>query len=142
MTLAELVVVLHFAFIAFVVTGGLLVLRWPQAAWAHIPAVAWGALIQFVDGTCPLTYLEDALRDDVSAPGGFIDRFLTPIVYPDLIQEGILTPTFRIALGCGVVGINVVVYGAALWRHRRRKPAAREVRLIKPMDGLDQRFPG
>ena len=119
MTLAELVVVLHFAFIAFVVAGGLLVLRWPRLAWIHLPAVAWGAWVQFADRICPLTYLEDALRGDASGPGGFVDRFLTPVVYPDLAQEGILTPTVRIALGCAVVGINVAIYVAVVWRRRR-----------------------
>src|SRR5512143_131344 len=33
--LADLIVVAHFAFLAFVVAGGLLLLRWPKLAWVH-----------------------------------------------------------------------------------------------------------
>lgn len=115
----EFVVLLHFAFIAFVAAGGLLALRWPCAAWIHLPAVAWGALVQFADWMCPLTYLEDALRGDMSEPGGFIARYLMPVVYPDLAQEGILTVQVRIALGCAVIAINVLIYGWVLRRRRK-----------------------
>ena len=60
--LADLVVVLHFGFVLFVVLGGLLALRWPRAAWFHLPAALWGAGIEFVQGICPLTPLENHLR--------------------------------------------------------------------------------
>ena len=60
--LIDLIVFLHFAFVVFVVLGGLLVLRWPRAAWVHIPAVAWGALVEFTGWICPLTLLENSLR--------------------------------------------------------------------------------
>ena len=103
----------------FVAAGGLLALRWPRAAWIHLPAVAWGALVQFADWMCPLTYLEDALRGDMSEPGGFIARYLMPVVYPDLAQEGILTVQVRIALGCAVIAINVLIYGWVLRRRRK-----------------------
>ena len=125
MNSAEVVVVLHLAFIAFVAGGGLFALRWPRMAWIHLPAVAWGAWVQFADWICPLTYLEDALRGEESRPGGFVAHYLMPIVYPDLAQEGILTPTVRIALGCAAIGINVVIYGIVIWRHRRRHQPAR-----------------
>ena len=60
--LADLVVVLHLAFVAFVVIGGFLVLRWRWLAWAHVPAAVWGALIEFFGWVCPLTPLEKELR--------------------------------------------------------------------------------
>ena len=120
MNSAEVVVVLHLGFIAFVAAGGLFALRWPRVAWIHLPAVAWGALVQFADWVCPLTYLEDALRGDDSRQGGFVARYLMPIVYPDLAQEGILTPSVRIALGCAAIGVNVVVY-AWVWHWRRNR---------------------
>ncbi|HLB85193.1 MAG TPA: DUF2784 domain-containing protein, partial [Steroidobacteraceae bacterium] len=60
--LADAVLIVHLAFIAFVVLGGLLVLRWPRIAWLHLPAVAWGAWIEFSGGICPLTPLEVNLR--------------------------------------------------------------------------------
>jgi hypothetical protein len=47
---ADLVVLLHFAFILFVVLGGLVVFRWPRFMWLHMPAAAWGAFIEFSVG--------------------------------------------------------------------------------------------
>lgn len=117
---AEVVVVLHLAFVAFVAGGGLFALRWPRIAWIHLPAVAWGAWVQFADWMCPLTYLEDALRDDDPRPAGFVARYLMPVVYPDLVQEGVLTPVVRVALGFAVIGINGVIYGTVIRHYRRR----------------------
>lgn len=39
---ADAVLLLHLAFILFVVLGGVLVLKWPRLALLHLPAVAWG----------------------------------------------------------------------------------------------------
>ncbi|MGM0611315.1 MAG: DUF2784 domain-containing protein, partial [Thermodesulfobacteriota bacterium] len=67
--LADAVVVLHFAFIVFVVLGGLLVLKWPKAAFLHLPAAAWGALVEFFGWYCPLTPLEIRLRYEAYESG-------------------------------------------------------------------------
>ena len=136
MNSAEVVVVLHLAFIAFVAAGGLFALRWPRIAWIHLPSVAWGAWVQFVDWICPLTYLEDALRGVDPRPGGFVAHYLMPIVYPEMAQEGILTPTVRIALGCAVIGINAAIYGLVIWRHRRRRQRTMARSLSSPTSGL------
>ena len=40
--LAELVLVLHFGFVLFVVLGGVLVLRWPSLLWLHLPGICLG----------------------------------------------------------------------------------------------------
>lgn len=114
--LADLTVLLHFAFILFVVAGALLVLRWPRAAWVHLPAAAWGASIEFFGWMCPLTPLENALRRAGGAegyPGGFIERYLLPIIYP-----GELTRELQLVLGSGVILINVGLYAVAWRRHR------------------------
>ena len=74
MNSAEVVVVLHLAFIAFVAGGGLFALRWPRIAWIHLPAVAWGAWVQFADWICPLTYLEDTDAHGSDSPGLHSDR--------------------------------------------------------------------
>src|SRR5512135_960660 len=113
--LADLVVIVHAAFVAFVVLGGLLVLRWPRAAWAHVPAALWGAGIEFSGGICPLTPLENLLRDlagQQGYSGGFIEHVLTPVLYP----LG-LTRDLQLALGTFVVVINLVVYAWAIRRH-------------------------
>jgi len=82
---ADLIVILHFAFIVFVGLGALLSLRWPRAAWLQVPAAAWGAAIEFRHGVCPLTPLEQRLRlaaGDAGYSGGFIEHYLLPIIYP------------------------------------------------------------
>lgn len=116
---ADSVVVLHFAFIVFVVAGGLLVLRWPRLAWLHLPVVAWGAGIEFVGWICPLTPLENRLRRAAGEAGyaeGFIEHYLLPLIYP----AG-LTREIQIALGLFVLGVNALVYGYLWWRWRRKK---------------------
>jgi uncharacterized membrane protein len=51
---ADAVVVLHFAFVVFVVIGGVLALRWPKVLWLHVPAVLYSAWIITFSITCPL----------------------------------------------------------------------------------------
>ena len=73
--LADLVLILHAGFVAFVVLGALLVLRWPRIAWIHVPVVLWGAGIEFLGGICPLTPLENhwrRLAGELGYPGGFV----------------------------------------------------------------------
>lgn len=76
----------HFAFIAYMVTGGFLALRWPRTIWLHVPVVIWGVAIEAIDFECPLTALERWARAKARmapmAPDGFIDHYLTGVVYP------------------------------------------------------------
>ena len=105
---ADIVVLLHLGFILFVALGGLFVLRWPRLAWAHIPAVVWGALVEFIGWICPLTPLENRLRvaaGDFSYTGGFIERYIVPIVYPTGLTRGM-----QLALGTAVIVINLAIY--------------------------------
>ncbi len=117
---ADAVVLVHFAFVLWVVAGGFLVLRYRWVAWLHLPAVAWAVLIEFCGWICPLTVLEDALRDGPPAGRTFVERAVMPILYPDLLQEGILTPGVRFALGGGVLALNGAIYGWAFTRRRQR----------------------
>jgi hypothetical protein len=113
--LADLVVVLHLAFIAFVVAGGLLLVRRPRAIWLHLPAAAWGAAIEFGGWICPLTPLENRLRAMAGADayaGDFVARHLLPLIYPEA-----LTRDVQILLGVGVVAVNLAIYGR--WLRRR-----------------------
>ena len=59
---ADLVMLIHFGFIVFVVAGGLAVLKWPLLAWLHLPALIWVAWLEFTGAICPLTPLENYLR--------------------------------------------------------------------------------
>ena len=61
--LSDALVVIHFGFTAFVVFGGFLTWRWPKAAFAHIPALAWGCWVELSSSICPLTPLENHSRD-------------------------------------------------------------------------------
>ena len=113
--LANLVLALHAAFIAFVALGGLLVARWPRTAWLHLPAVAWGAGISFAGAICPLTPLENALRDVAGHggyAGGFIEHYLLAFIYPDG-----LTRAAQIGLGVAALVVNALAYA---WEWRRR----------------------
>jgi len=117
--LADLTVLLHFAFVAFVVAGGLLALRWPRVAWLHLPAAAWGAAVEFFGWICPLTPLENALRQASggSAYGGdFVARYLLPVLYP----AG-LTAQIQMLLGVGVLVVNAVIYSWVLRRRSMRR---------------------
>jgi hypothetical protein len=116
--LADFVLVLHVCFILFVVLGGLLVLRWPGFAWAHLPAAVWGIVVETTGWICPLTPLEVSFR---RAAGGtaydatFVERYLVPLVYPSA-----LTREMQVALGGFVLLVNVVIYGIAARRALRR----------------------
>ena len=83
--LADVVVVLHFAFLTFVVVGGLLAWRWPWLIWPHLAAAAWGGLITVFSVNCPLTHVENVLRTRAGKPelaGGFVDTYIEGVVYP------------------------------------------------------------
>lgn len=114
--LADLVVAFHLLFVVFVVLGGLLALRWPRAAWLHLPAALWGVLVEYAGWICPLTPLELWLRQlagEAGYPGGFIEHYLLPILYP----PGLAQPT-QWLLGTLALGINAAIYG---WVWRRSK---------------------
>lgn len=111
--LAEIVLVLHFCFVIFVVFGGLLVLRRHRLAWLHVPAVVWGVLIEWFWWACPLTTLENSLRQLGGTAGystGFIDYYVSLVLYAPL------SPSIRILFGVLLVGFNLIVYSYLL-RH-------------------------
>ena len=117
--LADLVLLVHFAFLVFVVLGGLFVLRRPRLAWLHVPAALWGAAIELFGWICPLTPLENHLRvlgGESAYSGSFIERYVLPLVYPTH-----LTRELQIALGVGVLVLNAGIYGLLVVR--RKKPA-------------------
>lgn len=115
--LADGVVLVHAAFLAFVVVGGFLAWRWPRLALLHLPAAVWGALIEFAGWVCPLTPLENAFRLRAGQAGytsGFIEHYVLPVMYPNG-----LTRTIQIVLGVALVAINMVAYGVLLSRGRK-----------------------
>jgi hypothetical protein len=118
-SLADAVVVVHFAFVVFVAVGGLLAWRWPRVLWLHVPAVVWGVGIVTVGYECPLTPLERYLRrlgGEDPPDTGFIDRYVEDVVYPDEY-----TPVLR------SVAVVLVAVGWTGVLVRRRRTAARPV---------------
>jgi hypothetical protein len=117
---ADAVLVVHALFVAWVLLGGLTVLRWPRLAWAHLPAAAWGVWIEWAGALCPLTPLEWRLREAAGQAGhrgGFVEHYLGALIYP----EGLTRPG-QIVLGALVLLLNAAIY---LWIWRRRARHAR-----------------
>jgi hypothetical protein len=115
--LADLLVGVHALFVAFVMVGGLLALRWPWVAILHVPAAVWGALIEFQGWICPLTPLEQSLREaagQAGYQGGFIEHYMLPVLYPAGLTRGV-----QLTLGATVILVNLLVYGFLLARRRR-----------------------
>jgi Protein of Unknown function (DUF2784) len=116
---ADLSLIVHLLFVVFVVAGGLLVLRWPGIMWAHIPALLWGAAIEFTGFVCPLTPLEVLLRKlggEAGYEGGFIEHYITALIYPAGLTRGL-----QILLGFLALLPNVAIYGYLLIRARKSR---------------------
>ena len=121
--LADIVVVFHFAFVLFVVLGGILSLWWRKIIWVHIPLALWGALVEFTGWICPLTPLERWLRlqgGGTAYRGEFIEHYILPILYP----SG-LTREIQLILGAFVVVMNLLIYGYVFLRSKRERKAKR-----------------
>ena len=120
---ADLLVLIHFGFVVFVAAGGLLVLRWPRLAFAHVPAALWGAWIELSGGVCPLTPMEKELRiraGQTAYSGDFVSHYVLPILYPSGLTRG-----SQLLLGGLVLVVNLVIY-AVLAARRRRTLLTRE----------------
>jgi hypothetical protein len=116
--LADIVVLLHAGFALFTVFGGLLGFRRPHVIALHLPAALWGTWIELSGGICPLTPLENRLREASGGQGyagGFVDHYLLPALYPEQ-----LTRNIQYLLAGLVLVVNLAVYSALWRRHRRR----------------------
>ena len=121
--LADLLVVLHLAFAAFVIFGGFLAWKWRWAAFVHLPALAWGFWVEISGRICPLTPLEIHLRrlaGEAGYAGGFINHYVVALLYP----PGLTRPD-QWVLAALLLAINILAYGALLrprWHRRRWVP--------------------
>lgn len=118
--LADLVLVLHLAFVLFVVLGGLLVVRRRWVALLHVPAAIWGILIEYAGWICPLTPLENSLRrlgGEAGYTGGFIQHYIQPVLYPAGLTRGT-----QIVLGSLALLVNLIAYGLVIARGKRVSP--------------------
>lgn len=115
----ELVVLIHFGFIVWVVSGGFLVIRWWWLGVVHLPALVWAVLLEWHGWVCPLTPLENALRTQRGMSvydTGFIENYIIPVIYPES-----LTREIQLTLAVGLVLINVIAYGFAIHKHLLRR---------------------
>ena len=111
---ANAIALIHFAFIVFVVFGGLAVLRWPALMWVHLPAAVWGVLIEVAGWYCPLTTWENDLLRLAGRAGysnGFVEHYLFAMIYPDG-----LTRSMQMGLAAVVLIVNAGIY----WRLYKR----------------------
>ena len=116
---ADAVLLLHLAFVAFVVLGAVLAMRWRWAIYVHLPAAVWGFFVEVTGRICPLTYAENALRIRAGQSGyaeSFIEHYLLPVIYP----AG-LTREVQYVLAGAVVAINVAIYGWLFFLRRKAR---------------------
>lgn len=116
--LADFIVLLHFLFILFVLFGGFLLFWSRRAIWVHLPAALWAAFIEFSGWICPLTPLENILRQRGGAPAyttGFIDHYIMPMLYPSF-----LTRKMQFVFGAVVIVVNAIVYWMAFNKKNRK----------------------
>jgi len=105
---ANLTLIVHFAFILFVIFGALLFFITTKIIFIHIPAFIWGSYIELTNSICPLTYLENWFLDKANLTEyseGFIQNYIVQLVYPVN-----LTKDLQIYLGLTLIVINIIIY--------------------------------
>jgi len=120
--LADVLVVLHLAFVVFVLLGGFLVIWRRRVALLHVPCAIWGVFIEWAGWVCPLTPLEVKFRilgGEAGYSGGFIDHYVMPLLYP----PG-LTRAHQVWMGILVGALNLAIYGFLSWRWMKGRRAA------------------
>ena len=120
---ADAVLVLHLGFIVFALFGAALALRWRWLPLVHLPAAAWGFFIEITGRVCPLTWLENRLRQSAGQAGyseSFIEHYLVALIYP----SG-LTREVQFALAGVVLAVNAAIY---TWLLLHRRSATRQHR--------------
>ncbi|HEY0427557.1 MAG TPA: DUF2784 domain-containing protein [Pyrinomonadaceae bacterium] len=105
--LADITLILHLCFVVFVIFGGFLVLRRRFVLWLHLPALAWGILVECFQMPCPLTSLENLFRNlggEAGYEGGFIEHYVSMLLYWHL------TTQIQITLGVVLIALNLLIY--------------------------------
>ena len=115
---ADFTLIVHLAFIIFVVFGALLFFVLTKTIYVHLLALFWGIYIELTHSICPLTYLENWFlqkADLKTYSEGFIQNYLVPIVYPTS-----LTKDLQISLGMTLIVINIIIYGFIFNKLKKR----------------------
>ena len=115
---ADGVLLLHLAFVLFVVFGGLLSLRSLWWTLVHVPIFVWGAMVNLMHWVCPLTPWENQLRalaGEEGYAGGFIAHYAGSVVYPQIPSERL-----GLLLGLAALVWNLLVYALVMAVRYRR----------------------
>lgn len=90
--LADLVIVLHYGFLLYLVVGGFLAVRRPRTIWLHALAAIWGSLIIITRVPCPLTAAQNYFREQDGLPplrAGFIQLYVRGTIYPARLEVAV-----------------------------------------------------
>ena len=105
---ADVIVVVHFLWILFIICGALIGrwVRWVQ--WLHVGALAFSVCLQLFQWTCPLTHLEVWLRQRHNPALGYVGDFLAHYA-----ERVVYWPAPR-----GVVlAVKLLVVGVTVWAY-------------------------
>jgi hypothetical protein len=133
--LVGVILVVHFAFVVYVVFGGLPAIRWPRLFWPHLAAAGWGLLVISRPVVCPLTRAEDWARrraGEAALTRGFIDLYIEGVLYPARY-----THVLWVLAGLVIVCSWLVAYRR--WRSGRRargEPAGSAERTRRAVAGV------
>ena len=119
---ADIILIFHFCFVLFALFGGLLILRWRRVVWLHLPALFWGIVVQVFVLTCPLTPLENSLRElggETGYSGGFIEYYISLVLYHSLNYW------LHWLIALILITINLLVYYYVFFRHNAEKSGLR-----------------
>jgi len=117
--LAAGVVVLHYGYLAYLIGGGFLAWRWPRSLVGHVAAAVWAVLIVVTKVPCPLTSLQNNLRERAGQQplsGSFVEIYV----------RGTLFPADRI--GLAQAGVAVIVVMSWLWLGYAARPVLQRPR--------------
>ena len=115
---ADLTLIVHFAFIIFVVFGALLFFVSTKIIYVHVPALIWGIYIELTHSVCPLTYLENWFLQKANLTTyseGFIQNYLVPIVYPKNLTDDLQT-----YLAIVLIVANMIMYGLIISKSKKK----------------------
>ena len=115
---ANLTLIVHFAFIIFIVFGALLFFVSTKIIYIHVPALIWGIYIELTQSVCPLTYLENWFLQKVNLTTyseGFIQKYLMYIIYPENLSEDLQT-----YLAIVLIVINMIIYGLIINKLKKK----------------------
>jgi hypothetical protein len=115
--LAGIVVGVHYAYMGYLLVGGFLAWRLPRTIWVHAVATVWAVLIVTTKVPCPLTALQNRLRENAgerALPTSFIDTYVRGTLYPSGHQ------TLAQAVTAAVVIASWVGFVRRQRRHQRR----------------------